>query len=291
MEFRLLGPLEVLDDSGVPVILRSSRERAVLALLLLSPNRVVSSERLADDLWGDRPPEGAAHALQVNISRLRKALRDAGADDVLVTRSPGYLAEVDPDDVDAARFEALLARSREESARGDHVNAAATLRQALGLWRGPALADFADEEFARAAVARWEEQRLAALEAYAEARLELGEHRDLAVDLSEAVTRHPYRERLRAAYLRALYRAGRRGGFIGSPAYIRENLKRYEEARLDAMIFVAQCGDRRHEDIMASIDLFGRTVLPDFKERHETQHKPWRERQLQDFRYAMNSSI
>src|SRR5207248_5975041 len=97
MEFRILGPLEVLDDSGVPVILRSSRERAVLALLLLSPNRVVSSERLADDLWGDRPPEGAVHALQVNISRLRKVLRDTGAEDVLVTRSPGYLVEVDPD--------------------------------------------------------------------------------------------------------------------------------------------------------------------------------------------------
>jgi DNA-binding SARP family transcriptional activator len=209
MEFRILGPLEVLDDSGVPVILRSSRERAVLALLLLSPNRVVSSERLADDLWGDRPLEGAAHALQVNISRLRKALRDAGAEDVLVTRSPGYLVEVDPDAVDAARFEALLARSREESARGDHANAAATLREALGLWRGAALADVADAPLARAEVARLEEARLTALEERLDADLACGRHGELVAELDALTRAHPLRERLWGQRMVALYRSGR----------------------------------------------------------------------------------
>ena len=209
MEFRVLGPLEVLDDSGVPVILRSSRERAVLALLLLSPNRVVSSERLADDLWGDRPPESAAHALQVNISRLRKALRDAGAEDVLVTRSPGYLVEVDPDAVDAARFEALLARSREESARGDHANAAATLREALGLWRGPALADVADAPLARAEAARLEEARLTALEERLDADLACGRHGELVAELDALTRAHPLRERLWGQRMVALYRSGR----------------------------------------------------------------------------------
>ncbi len=209
MEFRVLGPLEVLDDSGVPVILRSSRERAVLALLLLSPNRVVSSERLADDLWGDRPPESAAHALQVNISRLRKALRDAGAEDVLVTRSPGYLVEVDPDAVDAARFEALLARSREETARGDHTNAAATLREALGLWRGPALADVADAPLARAEAARLEEARLTALEERLDADLACGRHGELVAELDALTRAHPLRERLWGQRMVALYRSGR----------------------------------------------------------------------------------
>ena len=209
MEFRILGPLEVLDDSGVPVILRSSRERSVLALLLLSPNRVVSSERLADDLWGDRPPEGAAHALQVNISRLRKALRDGGAEDVLVTRSPGYLVEVDPDTLDAARFEALLTRSREESARGDHASAAATLREALGLWRGPALADVADAPLARAEVARLEEARLTALEERLDADLACGRHGELVAELDALTRAHPLRERLWGQRMVALYRSGR----------------------------------------------------------------------------------
>jgi len=209
MEFRILGPLEVLDDSGVPVVWRSSRERAVLALLLLSPNRVVSSERLADELWGDRPPEGAAHALQVNISRLRKVLRDAGAEDVLVTRSPGYLIEVAPDAVDAARFEALVARSREESARGDHADAGGTLREALGLWRGPALADVGDAPLARAEVARLEEARLTALEERLDADLACGRHGELVAELDALTRSHPLRERLWGQRMVALYRSGR----------------------------------------------------------------------------------
>jgi predicted ATPase/DNA-binding SARP family transcriptional activator len=209
MEFRILGPLEVVDDAGVTVTLRSSRERAVLALLLLSPNRVVSSERLADDLWGDRPPEGAAHALQVNISRLRKALRDAGAGDVLVTRPPGYLVEVDPDSVDAARFAALVTRAREEATREDHAQAATTLREALGLWRGPALADVADVPLARAEVARLEEARLTALEERLDADLACGRHRELVAELDSLTRAHPLRELLWGQRMVALYRSGR----------------------------------------------------------------------------------
>jgi DNA-binding SARP family transcriptional activator len=209
MEFRILGPLEILDDEGASVALRGSRERAVLALLLLSANRVVSTERLADDLWGDRPPEGAAHALQVHVSRLRKALRAAGGDEVLVTRPPGYLLRVDPAAVDAVRFDDLLAQGREEAARGDHHQAAVTLRDALGLWRGPALADVADAPAARAEAARLEEASLAALEDRVEADLACGRHGQLVAELDALTRAHPLRERLWAQRMVALYRTGR----------------------------------------------------------------------------------
>jgi Bacterial transcriptional activator domain len=130
-----------------------------------------------------------------------------------VSQAPGYALRAGPGAVDAVRFGTLVGQAR---AAGDPRTRAALLGEVLGLWRGPALADFADEEFARAAVARWEEQRLAAVEAYAEARLELGEHRELVGELGEQVTRHPYRERLRAAHMRALYRAGRTGEALES---------------------------------------------------------------------------
>ena len=144
MEFRILGPLEVIGDDGTSVAVGGSRERGVLALLLLSTNRVVPSERLAADLWGDHAPEGAAHALRVHVSRLRRALREAGAEEVLVTKSPGYVARVPPGALDAARFEDLLGRGREAATGGDHRAAAELLREALALWRGPPLADLPD---------------------------------------------------------------------------------------------------------------------------------------------------
>src|SRR5438093_4281717 len=143
MEFRILGPLEVTSE-GRPVALPGSRERTVLALLLLSANRVVSSERLIDDLWGDKAPDRAADALRVFVSRLRKALKAAAGDAVIVFRSPGYLLEVDAASLDAARFEALVTRGRDEAGRGRQHDAAVTLGEALALWRGPALNDVAD---------------------------------------------------------------------------------------------------------------------------------------------------
>ncbi len=221
MEFRILGPLEILDDEGASVALRGSRERAVLALLLLSANRVVSTERLADDLWGDRPPEGAAHALQVHVSRLRKALRAAGGDEVLVTRPPGYLLRIDPAAVDAARFDALLAQARDQATRSDHHRAAGILREALGLWRGPALADVADTAVARTEAARLEEARLAAFEDRVEADLGCGRHGQLVAELDALTRAHPLRERLRGQRMVALYRAGRQA----------EALRSYQELR------------------------------------------------------------
>src|SRR5437868_15096105 len=148
MEFRILGPLEVVGAAAVD--LAGQRERALLARLLLSANQVVSSERLIDDVWEEDPPENASRTLPVYVSRLRKTLRAAGIDEVVVTRPPGYLLRVAPDDLDAARFEALVARGRNSAAAGDPRAASDTLRQALALWRGPALADVADAGFPRA---------------------------------------------------------------------------------------------------------------------------------------------
>jgi predicted ATPase/class 3 adenylate cyclase/DNA-binding SARP family transcriptional activator len=213
--------LEVVDDEGAGVALGGSRERAVLALLLLSPNRVVSAERLADDLWGDRPPEGTAHALRVHVSRLRKMLREAGAEGIVVTQPPGYLVRVDPAAVDAIRFESFVAQAREQAAGGDQEQAAAILREALGLWRGPALADVADAPLARAEAARLEEGRLTALEDRVEADLACGRHGQLVAELDALTRAHPLRERLWAQRMVALYRAGRQA----------EALRAYQELR------------------------------------------------------------
>ena len=209
MEFRILGPLEIVGDKAAGVMLGGRRERAVLALLLLSANRVVSAERLAEDLWGDRPPEDPAHALRIHISRLRKVLREAGAEGIVVTQSPGYVVTVDTAAIDAMRFESLVARAREQATGGDQEQAAVTLREALGLWRGPALADVADAPLARAEAARLEEARLAALEDRVEADLGCGRHDQLVAELDALTRAHPLRERLWAQRMIALYRAGR----------------------------------------------------------------------------------
>ena len=156
MEFRLLGPLEVLDDHGAPVPLGGRRPRALLAQLLLQPNAVVSTERLIDGIWGESPPASVQNALQVHVHALRSAL---GADRIH-TRPPGYLVRVDEGELDAERFERLVA--------------AGELHDALALWRGPALADLAGEPFARAGAAPFEERRLAALEARLDADLAAG---------------------------------------------------------------------------------------------------------------------
>ena len=191
MEFRLLGPLEVVDDGGEPVPLGGRRPRAVLALLLLTPNRAVSTERLIDAVWGDDPPANARSTLQVHVHALRKAL---GADRI-VTRAPGYLARVEPGELDADRFEQLVG--------------AGSYDEALGLWRGPALADLAGEEFAHADAARLDEARLTAAEARIAAELEAGRHAALTAQLDALVAAHPHRERLRAQQMLALYRSGR----------------------------------------------------------------------------------
>jgi DNA-binding SARP family transcriptional activator len=204
MEFRILGPLEVW-DGGCEVSLGGRKPRALLAVLLLHPNEVVAADRVIDELWGEEAPERAAAALRVNVSRLRKALPQ----DVLATKSPGYVIRVEPDQLDLHRFERLVDEGRGLLARGLAADASERLREALSLWRGPALADFAYESFAQAAIARLEEIRLAALELRIDADLALGRHDELVGELEALVAEQPLRERLRRHLMTALYRSGR----------------------------------------------------------------------------------
>jgi predicted ATPase/DNA-binding SARP family transcriptional activator len=223
VRFGVLGPLAVWTGHGEPVTIPGRKVRALLADLLVHEERPVSMDRLVEDLWGEAAPADPAAALHVRVSQLRRALAGAepGGRELVVSQAPGYVLRAGPDAVDATRFAALVGQAQ---GAVDPRTRAALLGEALALWRGPALADFADEEFARVAVARWEEQRLAAVEASAEARLALGEHRELAGELGEQVARHPYRERLRAAHMRALYRAGRAGEALDSFQELRHRL-------------------------------------------------------------------
>ncbi len=156
MDFRLLGPLEVWDGAR-PVRIRGAKERSLLAMLLLHANELVSTDRLIDGLWGDEPPESARGSLQVRVSHLRKALEAGG--ELLVSTAAGYLVRVGPDQLDLHRFEGLLAEGDRALARHDPAVASESLRKALALWRGPALADYAGESFAQAARARLEAPR------------------------------------------------------------------------------------------------------------------------------------
>jgi DNA-binding SARP family transcriptional activator len=200
VRFRLLGPLEV--DAAVDhPALRRHKPRALLALLLLRRNEVVSTDALLDGLWGESPPPRALGSLQNYVSHLRKAL----GDDALVRQPPGYLLRVGPDELDVDWFERLVA-----DASGKHpAERAERLRSALALWRGPALADFTYEPFAQTAIARLEELRLAALEERIDADLELGRHAELVGELEALVAENSLRERLRGQLMRALYRSGR----------------------------------------------------------------------------------
>ncbi|MEQ4718852.1 BTAD domain-containing putative transcriptional regulator [Nonomuraea sp. B19D2] len=223
MRFGVLGPLAVWTDSGESVTIPGLKVRALLVDLLVHEGHPVSVDRLVDDLWGAEPPGNPAGALQVRVSQLRKAFEDAepGGKNLVVSRAPGYLLRHEDGAVDAARFAGLLAKA--EAADSPRTRAG-LLADALALWRGPAYADFADEEYTRSAILRLEEQRLSALEQHAEARLELGEHGLLVGELGDLVARHPLRERLRAVHMRALYRAGRQSEALGSYAELRDRL-------------------------------------------------------------------
>ncbi|MBO2453010.1 winged helix-turn-helix domain-containing protein [Actinomadura barringtoniae] len=230
MRFGVLGPLAVWTDDGTPVTVPDAKVRALLADLLTQPGRPASTDRLIDDLWGDRAPRNPLGTLQARVSQLRRALEDAepGGRGLLVSRAPGYVLDVQPDALDASRFQALVAQAREQQ---DPRTRASLLADALDLWRGPAYADFADDEFARTEIGRLDEQRLAALEDQAEARLELGEHVPLAGQLADLVAAYPLRERLRAAYMQALYLAGRPSEALDSYAELRDRLR--DEMGLD----------------------------------------------------------
>jgi DNA-binding SARP family transcriptional activator len=207
MEFRILGPLEVIGSRGV-VRLGGIKPRALLSVLLLHANEAVSAERLALALWGDEASNGTVKTVQVHVSRLRKALGDA---DILVTTPVGYRLRVRKGELDADRFERLVEDGRSALAVGQAARAAAVLREALSLWRGPPLEDVAYEPFAQSEIARLEEQRLAALETLVEADLALGRHDELVGELQRLATASPARERLAGQLMLALYRCGRQG--------------------------------------------------------------------------------
>jgi ABC-type transport system substrate-binding protein/DNA-binding SARP family transcriptional activator len=205
MEFRLLGPVEALRD-GAALPLGGAKQRALLALLLLHANEVVSRDRLIDELWRERPPGTAEHSLDVQVSRLRKVFEP---DEPLLTRSGGYLLQVDPDCVDARRFERLLEEGRRANAAREPELALAALEEALALWRGGALGDLAYEPFARAEAERLDGLRLVATEERIDAELALGHHQRLVPELEALAAKHQLRERLRGQLMLALYRAGR----------------------------------------------------------------------------------
>ena len=203
-QFRLLGPLAVTVE-GEPLALGGQKRRALLAALLLEANRIVSRDRLIDALWGEEPPDTARNTIQVYVSQLRKLLPEG----TLETAPPGYRLAVDPEAIDLFRFIQLTQQARAALTVGNASDAAETLREALALWRGPALADLAWEPLAQGEVVRLEELRLAALEDRIDADLALGRHGQLIGELESLVAEHPLRERLRAQLMLSLYRSGR----------------------------------------------------------------------------------
>jgi DNA-binding SARP family transcriptional activator len=215
MEFRLLGPFEVVDGDRV-LALGGVKPRSVLALLLLHANEVVSTDRLIDELWGDEPPATAVKSVQVHVSRLRKEL----GEDRLITRAPGYVLRVEPSELDLARFEQLLG----EAHGADPELQATALREALALWRGPALADLAYEQFAQTEIARLEEMRLAAVEQRIDADLGRGAHATLVGELEALTAQHPLRERLRWQLMLALYRSARQADALEAYGTARRDL-------------------------------------------------------------------
>jgi predicted ATPase/DNA-binding SARP family transcriptional activator len=225
-EFRVLGPLEVLDE-GRPVALGSGRQPLLLACLLLGAGEVVSRDRLIEALWGERPQKTARNALQVQVHALRKRL----GQERITTEGPGYRLRVEPGELDLERFERLVAQGRSLFAAGDAEAGAASLREALALWRGPAFADVAYEAFAQADIVRLEELRLAALEERIEADLALGRHLELVPELEALVADQPLRERLHGQLMLALYRSGRQTDALG--AFRRFRRSQQEELGLE----------------------------------------------------------
>lgn len=207
MEVRLLGRLDVLVD-GASRPLGGHRQRAVLAVLAVHANEVLSVDRLADEVWGGSPPPSAHGTLQRYVSHLRHALR--GAPIAIESKRPGYLLGVAPDDIDVCRFERLVREGRGLLLGGSPDIAAVRLHEALALWRGEPLADFADEPFAQLESLRLQELRWTALELRIDADLALGRHRQVVAELDALVAAHPLRESFRGQLMRALHGAGRR---------------------------------------------------------------------------------
>jgi DNA-binding SARP family transcriptional activator len=226
MYFQLLGPLEV-SDNGRSIAVGAGKRRALLGVLLLHANEVVSAERLIDELWGERPPATSAKSVQVYVSQLRRELHGRPRNgELLVTRSNGYLLRVGRDDLDVQRFERALAEGERALAAGEARRASDTLGGALELWRGAPLSDFAYEPFAQQEIARLEELRVVALEERIEAELALGRNAQVVGDLEALVREHPLRERIRGLLMVALYRCGRQAEALET---YREGARRLRE--------------------------------------------------------------
>jgi DNA-binding SARP family transcriptional activator len=238
LDIRVLGPLEVEGDSG-RVTLGGQKQRALLGLLTLNVRRVVSTDRLLDELWREHPPRTAATSLQNMVSQLRKTLGHDRVD----TCAPGYRLNAGPEETDLGRFDQLVRDARE--LRGEAR--ATTLRTALALWRGPPLADFAYEAFAQGEIRRLEELRLATLEERIEADLECGRHGELVGELEPLVESQPFRERLRGQLMVALYRSGRQA----------ESLQAYHDGR---RVLVDELGIEPGRPLQ---DLFSRILRQD----------------------------
>ena len=229
LSFSLLGRVQIL-RGGRPVELRGRKPQAVLAMLLLQPNRVVSCERLMEGLWGETPPRSATNALQTFVSRIRAALGEngsAGDGGVLQTAPGGYRLRIDASQVDLHRFEALIEQGGAAFGNGDHAAARAFLDEALGLWRGDPFLGITREPFAAVEAPRIEELREAATEVRLAALLELGDAVAVVAELEHLVARDPTRERPTELLMLALYRAGRQGDALAAfDAHRRELVER-----------------------------------------------------------------
>ena len=246
IEFRVLGPLEV-SRGGRPLSI-TGKPAFLLALLLVHPNEVVSTDRLIDGLWGEAPPKSAAKLVQGYVSQLRRSLAANHGDEdsvggAVLTRPPGYVLRLDPGQLDAERFRTMLDEGRTAFGQGDADVASEILRDALGLWRGPPLADFAYERFAQEEIARLDELRLIGIEERVEADLASGRQAELVGELEGLIAHHPLRERVRAQLMLALYRCDRQS----------EALQTYQEAR---RLLVGELGlepSRRLRDLEQAI--------------------------------------
>jgi basic membrane lipoprotein Med (substrate-binding protein (PBP1-ABC) superfamily)/DNA-binding SARP family transcriptional activator len=208
MDFRILGALEV-SAGGAVAELGPPKQRALLAILLLHAGQIVPIDRLIDLLWGENPPRTASHSIQIYISDLRKAIETPEGRRILATRPPGYQLDADPTSIDAREFERLVEEGSRKLRSGDRAGGAQDIRAALGLWRGPALSDFAYEEFAQPYIRRFHDLHLDAIEELAGAELEAGHHGDVVPMLDAAIRDDPLRERSRELLMLALYRSGR----------------------------------------------------------------------------------
>jgi len=291
VEYRILGPLEVVED-GNSVALGTLKERLVLGVLLLHANEFVSRERLIDELWGAAPPPTARKAVNVYVSKLRKTLT-RGGHDALVTADGGYRLVVDPGRLDAGRVSSLIAAARDRMAAGESDAASALLREALGLWRGPTLAGLKLESVGRDEVAQLDELRLAALMDRIDCDLAQGGHEQVLGELQVLVREHPLRERLRAQQMLALYRADRQADALEAYRQARhalieelgiepsESLQRLQQAilRHDAALELP-AGTAAREGVAPAAPTAGSPAAPEFVRRPRPRRLSLRRRHL-----------